>query len=219
MVKKNGQREPFDRDKLARSITSRAAQAPGRTRARSSAWSTASCAAWKAWARARSRRRVIGELVMEALSSLDQVAYVRFASVYRNFREAKDFEEFDRRAREGGDIEGLSRDPPLNDHRHMRRARAGGAGSAAPGPIRPSAASSCARMGRVVGRGCARRRRAAACRDRGAGPGRRGGARAPRSMSRSSRARITARRRPAPRRWSRRASRASSPRWRIPIRA
>ena len=36
----------------------------------------------------------IGALVMEALAALDQVAYVRFASVYRNFREAKDFEEF-----------------------------------------------------------------------------------------------------------------------------
>ena len=37
---------------------------------------------------------VIGEMVMEALSGLDQVAYVRFASVYRNFGEKKDFEEF-----------------------------------------------------------------------------------------------------------------------------
>ena len=36
----------------------------------------------------------IGEHVMEALSSLDQVAYIRFASVYRNFREAKDFGDF-----------------------------------------------------------------------------------------------------------------------------
>ncbi|MEP4559532.1 MAG: ATP cone domain-containing protein, partial [Nitratireductor sp.] len=35
----------------------------------------------------------IGRLVMEALKSLDDVAYVRFASVYRNFREAKDFHE------------------------------------------------------------------------------------------------------------------------------
>jgi transcriptional repressor NrdR len=35
---------------------------------------------------------MIGELVMQALSSLDKVAYVRFASVYKNFREAKDFE-------------------------------------------------------------------------------------------------------------------------------
>ena len=36
----------------------------------------------------------IGELVMEALANLDQVAYVRFASVYKNFREARDFEAF-----------------------------------------------------------------------------------------------------------------------------
>ena len=33
-------------------------------------------------------------MVMESLANLDQVAYVRFASVYKNFREAKDFEEF-----------------------------------------------------------------------------------------------------------------------------
>ena len=38
--------------------------------------------------------KMIGEMVMEALATLDQVAYVRFASVYRNFREAKDFEDF-----------------------------------------------------------------------------------------------------------------------------
>jgi transcriptional repressor NrdR len=37
---------------------------------------------------------VIGEMVMDSLANLDPVAYVRFASVYRNFREAKDFEEF-----------------------------------------------------------------------------------------------------------------------------
>jgi transcriptional repressor NrdR len=35
----------------------------------------------------------VGRLVMEALKSLDDVAYVRFASVYRNFREAKDFHD------------------------------------------------------------------------------------------------------------------------------
>lgn len=38
--------------------------------------------------------RVIGELVMEGLRQLDSVAYIRFASVYRAFNEAKDFEEF-----------------------------------------------------------------------------------------------------------------------------
>ena len=94
VVKKNGQREPFDRDKLAALDADRAAQAAGRAGAASSAWSTASCAGSKARARAKSRATLIGELVMEALANLDQVAYVRFASVYRNFREAKDFEEF-----------------------------------------------------------------------------------------------------------------------------
>ena len=37
---------------------------------------------------------VIGEMVMDSLGNLDPVAYGRFASVYRNFREAKDFEDF-----------------------------------------------------------------------------------------------------------------------------
>jgi transcriptional repressor NrdR len=39
------------------------------------------------------KSETIGKLVMEGLKNLDDVAYVRFASVYRNFREAKDFEE------------------------------------------------------------------------------------------------------------------------------
>ena len=37
---------------------------------------------------------IIGQYIMDALANLDQVAYVRFASVYKNFREAKDFEDF-----------------------------------------------------------------------------------------------------------------------------
>ena len=36
----------------------------------------------------------IGKFIMEGLANLDQVAYVRFASVYKNFKEAKDFEQF-----------------------------------------------------------------------------------------------------------------------------
>ena len=36
---------------------------------------------------------LVGELIMEGLKELDEVAYIRFASVYRNFREAKDFEQ------------------------------------------------------------------------------------------------------------------------------
>jgi transcriptional repressor NrdR len=48
--------------------------------------------------------QTIGELVMQALSSLDKVAYIRFASVYKNFREAKDFETF------VGELSGVDRD-------------------------------------------------------------------------------------------------------------
>jgi len=40
------------------------------------------------------RTALIGQYIMEALANLDQVAYVRFASVYKNFREVKDFEDF-----------------------------------------------------------------------------------------------------------------------------
>ena len=40
------------------------------------------------------KSNIIGEYIMEALAHLDQVAYVRFASVYKNFREVKDFEDF-----------------------------------------------------------------------------------------------------------------------------
>jgi transcriptional repressor NrdR len=77
VVKSNGQREPFDRDKLVRSMQ----VALRKRRLESSGESDVPT-------------KVIGEMVMDALNSLDQVAYVRFASVYRNFREAKDFEDF-----------------------------------------------------------------------------------------------------------------------------
>src|SRR6266852_6163580 len=67
VIKRNGRRVPFDRDKLARSVTI-----------------------------AMRKRNVdpdrIEQTVSRILRDLDDVAYVRFASVYRNFREAKDFE-------------------------------------------------------------------------------------------------------------------------------
>ena len=51
----------------------------------------------------------VGELVMEGLKGLDDVAYVRFASVYKNFREAKDFEELIGAARRRGAVRRASR--------------------------------------------------------------------------------------------------------------
>jgi transcriptional repressor NrdR len=92
VVKKTGRKVPFDRDKLQRSIdialrkrnvdperVDRAVS--GIVRQLESSGET------------EIPSEEIGRLVMEALKSLDDVAYVRFASVYRNFREAKDFHE------------------------------------------------------------------------------------------------------------------------------
>tara|TARA_Y100000741_G_C18086141_1_gene490710 strand:+ start:194 stop:646 length:453 start_codon:yes stop_codon:yes gene_type:complete len=93
VIKNNGQKELFDRDKMFRAISLalrkrtvdqdkiekivnaivRKLENSGETEIKSS---------------------LIGEYIMDALSHLDQVAYVRFASVYKNFREVKDFEDF-----------------------------------------------------------------------------------------------------------------------------
>jgi len=93
VVKSNGQREPFDRDKIMRSMQIALRKRPvdgdrlervvnGIVRRLESSGES------------EIPSKVVGEMVMEALKSLDQVAFVRYASVYRNFREAKDFEEF-----------------------------------------------------------------------------------------------------------------------------
>lgn len=93
VIKSNGQRAPFDRDKLERSMRIALRKRPVDPeridrvvsgivrRLESSGESEISSDA-------------IGEAVMDALAGLDSVAYVRFASVYKNFREAKDFEDF-----------------------------------------------------------------------------------------------------------------------------
>ncbi len=93
VVKHGGKREPLDRDKLARSMNIALRKRnvdPERVervinsivrRLESSGESEVASDA-------------VGEMVMAALASLDQVAYVRYASVYRNFREASDFGEF-----------------------------------------------------------------------------------------------------------------------------
>ncbi|MGI6246788.1 MAG: transcriptional regulator NrdR [Pseudochelatococcus sp.] len=93
VLKRSGKRVPFDRDKLARSVMialRKRAVDPERTERMISGI-------------VRRLERTgdtdvtseqIGELVMEGLRQLDSVAFVRFASVYRNFREARDFEEF-----------------------------------------------------------------------------------------------------------------------------
>jgi transcriptional repressor NrdR len=93
VLKKNGERRIFDRDKLSRAISVATRKRPVNPddvdrlvnsivqRLESTGESEILSA-------------LIGEMVMEGLKDLDDVAYIRFASVYRNFREARDFEKF-----------------------------------------------------------------------------------------------------------------------------
>jgi transcriptional repressor NrdR len=93
VLKRNGQREPFDRDKLARSMNIALRKRPVDPE-RVEQVVNSIVRRLESLGDSEIKVEVIGTLVMEALHSLDQVAYVRFASVYRNFREAKDFEAF-----------------------------------------------------------------------------------------------------------------------------
>lgn len=93
VVKKTGQRVPFDRDKLMRSILIATRKRPVEHE-RIERMVSGIVRRLESLGEAEIQSTVIGEMVMDALSNLDQVAYVRFASVYKNFREARDFETF-----------------------------------------------------------------------------------------------------------------------------
>ena len=93
VIKKSGARAPFERDKLARSINVALRKRPVEPE-RIERIVNGIQRRLENSGEPETSSEVIGEMVMDALASLDQVAYVRFASVYRNFREAKDFEDF-----------------------------------------------------------------------------------------------------------------------------
>ena len=94
MVKKrDGKRVEFDRDKLARSIIIAFRKRPVDTE-RIEKMITGIVRRLESSGESEILSSDIGEMVMNTLSEIDQVAYVRFASVYRNFREARDFEKF-----------------------------------------------------------------------------------------------------------------------------
>ena len=93
VVKKGGDKAPFDRDKVMRSLKIALRKRPvdedkiervvnGIQRRLETLGET------------EIPTKVVGEMIMDNLRDLDTIAYVRFASVYRNFRETKDFEEF-----------------------------------------------------------------------------------------------------------------------------
>jgi transcriptional repressor NrdR len=93
VVKRNGQREPFDREKLARSIFVSLRKRPI-DQERIERVINSIVRQLESAGESDVPTDQIGELAMTALAALDQVAYVRFASVYRDFREARDFGEF-----------------------------------------------------------------------------------------------------------------------------
>jgi transcriptional repressor NrdR len=91
VTKKNGRREPFDREKLERAVQHALRKRPVEGD-RVERMITGIVRRLESMGENEIPSSVIGELVMQALASLDKVAYIRFASVYKNFREAKDFE-------------------------------------------------------------------------------------------------------------------------------
>jgi transcriptional repressor NrdR len=93
VVKKGGAKEQFDRDKLHRSIATACRKRPVEPE-RVERVVNGIVRRLESLGESEIPSSVVGEMVMDALASLDPVAYVRFASVYRNFREAKDFEDF-----------------------------------------------------------------------------------------------------------------------------
>lgn len=93
VVKSNARREPFEREKLMRSI-----QIALRKRdvdaERVEQLVSGIVRELESIGDSEIPSKQIGEMVMERLANLDDVAYVRYASVYKNFREARDFEQF-----------------------------------------------------------------------------------------------------------------------------
>jgi transcriptional repressor NrdR len=93
VIKSNGQKETFDRDKMFRSL-SLALRKRKVEQDKIEKIVSAIARRLENSGETEIKTSLIGEYIMEALSNLDQVAYVRFASVYKNFREVKDFEDF-----------------------------------------------------------------------------------------------------------------------------
>ena len=93
IIKKDGERAPFDREKLMRSLAISLRKRPF-DREKIERIVNGIQRRLESLGENEIPSKVVGEMVMDTLRDLDKVAYVRFASVYRNFREAKDFEEF-----------------------------------------------------------------------------------------------------------------------------
>ncbi|RJE79031.1 transcriptional regulator NrdR [Paracoccus sp. JM45] len=93
VVKSSGKREDFDRDKMARSIRIAMQKRPVDPE-RIEQMISGIVRRLESTGETDIPSKAIGEIVMEALSRVDNVGYVRFASVYKNFQDADDFDKF-----------------------------------------------------------------------------------------------------------------------------
>ena len=93
IVKRNGRKVPLDRDKIAKSIRIALRKRPVDSETIEKFISKI-VRNLEGLGENEIPTSTIGKFIMDGLSNLDQVAYVRFASVYKNFKEAKDFEQF-----------------------------------------------------------------------------------------------------------------------------
>lgn len=120
VVKRSGRRIPFDRDKLVRSVDVALRKRPVEPE-RVERMVNGIVRQLESLGDGDIPSATIGQLVMEGLKNLDDVAYVRFASVYRNFREARDFEELigqltaDDQEQEAAAVGGKERVPGRDD--------------------------------------------------------------------------------------------------------
>ena len=93
IYKKNERKEPFDREKLTRSLNVSLQKRPVNPEQIERIVNSIQ-RRLESLGENEVPSKIIGEMVMDILADLDSVAYVRFASVYKNFREARDFEDF-----------------------------------------------------------------------------------------------------------------------------
>jgi transcriptional repressor NrdR len=93
ILKRSGRRTPFDRDKLVNSLSIALRKRPVDAE-RVERMVSGIVRQLESMGESELPSHVVGELVMKALKSLDEVAYVRYASVYRDFRETQDFAKF-----------------------------------------------------------------------------------------------------------------------------
>jgi transcriptional repressor NrdR len=93
ILKRSGRRETFDREKLARSVAIATRKRPVDPE-RIERVVNAIVRQLESLGETELRSAVVGEMVMKALKALDDVAYVRYASVYRDFRQTEDFARF-----------------------------------------------------------------------------------------------------------------------------